>query len=105
MERDPFSRFIGEMLDAKQFSGLDDDVRQQLETDLKASMLDQIDRAVIDALPEDRVSGLNVLLDEGADEQNVQAYITESGVDVQRVTLEAMLRFRDLYLGEAQSTE
>ena len=100
MERDPFSTFVTELLNAKNMTGIDDGVRKQLEADLTARLLDQVDRAIVDALPDEKIDGLNALLDEHADEQRVQQYIADSGVDVQRITLETMLRFRELYLGE-----
>ena len=100
MERDPFSTFVGEMLEAKQLQGIEGDVRKQLEADLKAQLLDQIDRAVVDALPDEKIDELNTLLDQGVDEARIQEFIGESGVDVQRVTLETMLRFRELYIGD-----
>lgn len=96
---DPFDAFIKEMLNAKQWStAVDDEVKQQLEADLKNRLMDQIDRAVIEAMPEDKVNGLNELLDREASEDEVRQFIQQSGVDTQRVTLETMLRFRDLYL-------
>lgn len=96
---DPFDAFIKEMLNAKQWStAVDDEVKQQLEADLKNRLMDQIDRAVIEAMPEDKVNGLNELLDREASEDEVRHFIQQSGVDTQRVTLETMLRFRDLYL-------
>ena len=96
---DPFDAFIKEILNAKQWStAVDDEVKQQLEADLKNRLMDQIDRAVIEAMPEDKVNGLNELLDREASEDEVRQFIQQSGVDTQRVTLETMLRFRDLYL-------
>lgn len=96
---DPFDAFIKEMLNAKQWStAVDDEVKQQLEADLKNRLMDQIDRAVIEAMPEDKVNGLNELLDRDASEDEVRQFIQQSGVDTQHVTLETMLRFRDLYL-------
>lgn len=97
---DPFTTFIKEMLDAKEWSQqVSDEVKAQLESDLRSQLMDQIDRAVINELPEDKVDGLNELLDREVPEEELQQYIATSGVDVQRITTEAMLRFRDLYLG------
>jgi len=97
---DPFTTFIKEMLSAKAWSQqVDDEVKAQLESDLRIQLMDQIDRAVIEALPDDKVDGLNDLLDREASEEEIQQYVADSGVDVQRITTEAMLRFRDLYLG------
>ena len=100
MDQDALSKFINDIIDAKNFKTLDSDVRQQLEQDLKNRLLDQIDRAVLGALPENKIDGFNDLLDSNASQQEVQQYIANSGVDTKKITLETMLRFRSLYLGD-----
>ena len=99
MDQDALSKFINDIIDAKNFKTLDSEVRQQLEQDLKNRLLDQIDRAVLGALPENKIDGFNDLLDRNASQQEVQQYIANSGVDTKKITLETMLRFRSLYLG------
>ena len=97
---DPFTTFIKEMLGAKAWNQqVSDEVKAQLESDLRSRLMDQIDQAVIEALPDDKIDGLNELLDREPSEEEIQQYVATSGVDVQRVTTETMLRFRDLYLG------
>lgn len=100
MNQDAISKFISDIIDAKGYKTLDSDVRRQLEQDLKNRLLDQIDRAVLEALPENKIDGFNDLLDRGASQQEVQQYIANSGVDTKKITLETMLRFRSLYLGD-----
>lgn len=100
MNQDALSKFISDIIDAKGYKTLDSDVRRQLEQDLKNRLLDQIDRAVLEALPENKIDGFNDLLDRGASQQEVQQYIATSGVDTEKITLETMLRFRSLYLGD-----
>ena len=100
MDQDALSKFISDIIDAKGYKTLDSDVRRQLEQDLKNRLLDQIDRAVLEALPENKIDGFNNLLDRGASQQEVQQYIATSGVDTKKITLETMLRFRSLYLGD-----
>ncbi len=100
MDQDALSKFINDIIDAKNFKTLDGDVRQQLEQDLKNKLLDQIDRAVLGALPENKIDGFNELLDRDASKQEIQQYVATSGVDTKKITLETMLRFRSLYLGD-----
>lgn len=100
MDQDALSKFINDIIDAKNFKTLDSDFRHQLEQDLKNRLLDQIDRAVLRALPENKIDGFNDLLDSNASQQEVQQYIANSGVDTKKITLETMLRFRSLYLGD-----
>jgi len=101
---DSFTTFIKEMLDAKQWSEhVDDEVRAQLEQDLRTRLMDQIDRAIIERVPEDKIDGLNELLDKQVPEEEIRQYVTESGVDTKQVTLETMVRFRDLYLTQGST--
>jgi len=100
MDQDALSKFINDIIDAKNFKTLDGDVRQQLEQDLKNKLLDQIDRAVLGALPENKIDGFNELLDRDASKQEIQQYVETSGVNTKKITLETMLRFRSLYLGD-----
>ena len=100
MNQDALSKFISDIIDANGYKTLDSDVRRQLEQDLKNRLIDQINRAVLEALPENKIDGFNDLLDRGASQQEVQQYIATSGVDTKKITLETMLRFRSLYLGD-----
>ena len=100
---DPFKTFVTEMLDSKEWSSrVEGDGRVQLEQDLHKRLMDQIDQAVVENLPDDKIDGLNDLLDKAATSDEVQQYIAGSGVDVKRITLETMLRFRELYLGDGR---
>jgi predicted methyltransferase len=103
MTGDDLDRFISDILEAKKLSGVDADVRTQLIGDLKQQLLDQINRALIDALPEDKLDQFNILLeDPSTTDESIQSFIATNGVDVTRVTAQTMLRFRDLYLEPAE---
>lgn len=103
---DPFTTYIKEMLNAKQWSEhVDDEVRAQLEQDLRTRLMDQIDRAIVEQIPEDKIDGLNELLDRETSEEEIQQYVASSGVDTKRVALETMVRFRDLYLAQESTDE
>jgi len=99
MAGDELDQFVNEMLDAKRLSGVTDDVRTQLVSDLKQRLLDQINKALIDALPDEKMDEFERLLDDDslADEQ-IQQFIVNAGVDVKKVTTVTMLRFYDLYV-------
>lgn len=101
---DPFQAFIGDMIASKTWeTALDNDAKKQLEEDLKNRLMDQIDQAVIEALPEDKIDGLNDLLDRDASEDVIYQYVADSGIDVQRITTQTMMRFRDLYIGTKET--
>lgn len=95
--------FIDQLIDEKGYSDLDDDVRQELKTDMIQRLMDQIDQAAINALPEDKAIELaDKLDDELFDDEKVAEFMQNSGIDLQQVALETMLQFRMLYLGEAE---
>ena len=99
MEGDELTNFISEILAGKQYQDLDPEVREQMATDLKKELLDQIDRAIIDQLPDEKLDEFNALLDDPATTtQTLQEFIANSGVDVKNVSLRTMLVFRELYL-------
>jgi len=92
-------QFIDQLIDEKDLN-LEDDVREQLKVDMINRLLDQIDQATVNALPEDKAIELADKLDdpEFGDEQ-VAEFVRNSGVDMEKVTLETMMQFRMLYLG------
>ena len=97
---DRIGDFIDKMLQEKDLSTVPDDVRMELKRDLEQRLLDQIDRAVLAALPEDKAVELSAKLDdENFTNDDAAEFIKNSGVDMQSIALETMMRFRELYLG------
>jgi hypothetical protein len=107
MNSDELDRFVRDMLTDKNLPGLDDDeVRNQLVADLKERLLDQVDRAIVDALPDDKVTEFNVLLDKpDVTDEELRDFVAKAGVDVEKVTVNAMVRFRDLYTTPREERE
>jgi len=107
MAGDELDKFVEEILEAKKLPGvIDDEVRQQLHADLKNNLLDQINKALINALPEEKIDELNALLDDDlVTEEKVQKLIAQSGIDVQRITTQTMILFRSLYLETASERD
>lgn len=96
-ELEPFVRSI---IDKKGLIGITAEVKEQLVSDLNEKLNDQINRAMISALPDDKVDQLNEMLDKGDDEEAIQRFITDSGIDVKQITLNTLVAFRNLYLGD-----
>ena len=93
-------QFVDQLIDEKGL-GVEGDVREQLKLDMMERLLDQIDKASINALPEDKAIELaDKLDDENFTDEQVAEFMRNSGVDLQRVALETMLQFRILYLGQ-----
>lgn len=98
-EEDALDQFVEEILTAKGFQGMDDDSKSYLKDDLKTTFKDVLNRAVIEALPDNQMDGFNALLDDNSKTpDDLHQFIIQSGVDVNKVTLDTMIRFRELYL-------
>lgn len=104
LQNDPLDLFVAGIIKDKSLPIVDDEVRKQLERDLKARLVDEINRALLHALPSERLDELERIAGADVDQSAIQKVIKDSGINVKKVTLETMLRFRDLYLG-SQSTQ
>ena len=96
---DNVEQFIDQLIDEKDLN-LEDDVRQELKVDMINRLLDQIDAASINALPEDKAIELADKLDDpDFSDDDLTEFMRNSGVDLEQVALETMMQFRLLYLG------
>lgn len=99
---DPIDQFLNQILDEKKITGDTPEVRKQLVADLRGRLMNQIDRAMINALNAEQLDKLSSMLDQdGMSDEQLQSFFKESGVDGQQVALDTMLRFRSYYLGAA----
>jgi len=105
-EKDDLDKFINEILTTKGLSLPNEEVRLQLVADLKKRLIEQINRALISALPGDKIDKLNEMLDSGdSNEIDFQNFIESSEIDVKNITVKTMLKFRGLYLQTPQERE
>ncbi len=95
---DQLDIFIKEIIDTKQLPGITEEAKEGLREEMRERLLDQINRALVEALPEQKAAELSALLDTDPSDEQVQAFITESGVAIEKVTAQTMLNFRNRYL-------
>jgi hypothetical protein len=96
---DQLDAFIKEIIDTKQLPGITEEAKAGLAEEMRERLLDQINRALIDSLPDDKVEALSQLLDgDTVDDAQIQAFVADSGVNVEEVTAKTMIAFRALYL-------
>ena len=100
---DAVEQFIDKLIQDKFANSpkLDEGVKNELKTDLIQRLMDRIDRAAIEALPEEKAVELSNKLDDpnfGPDQTT--EFLKNSGVDLQQVALNTMLTFRKMYLGD-----
>lgn len=92
--------FIESLLNDKGITNIEPDVKEKLKSDMKKQLLDQIDRAAIEALPEEKAKELAKLVEKpDFTNEKMTKFIQDSGVNLTEVALETMLKFRSFYLG------
>ena len=92
-------QFLEQLMKDKGLTGLDKDTREQLKGQMAQTLMDQIDRAAIDALPEDKAVELADKMDDpNFTNEDAGKFLQESGVDLQQVALNTMVQFRQFYL-------
>ena len=94
------SQFMDSLLEEKGITDLDDETREALKRDMIERLMAQIDTALINALPEDKLNEFNSKIDD-PDFTNADAtqFFVDAGLDVQKIALQTMIEFRMLYIG------
>lgn len=92
--------FITSLLDDKGITDVSADTRQELEADLKHRLIDQINKAAIMELSEDKASELAELIEKpDFTPEKMTDFMQNSGVNLTEIALDTMLKFRNFYLG------
>lgn len=100
--QDPVDKFINDLIEAKDYSGMDlDSNREAIKADIKRHLFEQIDRAMVEALPEDKIDEVMKIWDEddAQGEAALKQAIADSGIDQKTIVAQVMLNFRTFYLG------
>ncbi len=91
--------FIEQLLIDKGITNQDPEVKKELIEEMKNRLLDQIDRAAIMQLSEEKADELTKKLDDPEfTNEKMTEFMKESGVDLTQVTIDTMMRFREYYL-------
>lgn len=95
--------FIESMLNEKGVTNLTPEIRNKLKEDMQTRLIDQINKAAIMQLSEEKAAELAQLVDDpNFTGDQVTEFMQNSGVDLQQVALDTMLRFRSLYLNSGE---
>jgi hypothetical protein len=94
--------FINQILDEKGLPEVDDEVRQQLVEDMTQRLLDQINRAIVEAIPEAKLEEFEKIATTAKSDDKLQKFFADNGVDTQAVTVNTMVNFKNLYLGQSK---
>lgn len=91
--------FIENLLNEKGIE-VEPDIKEELKADMKAKLLDQINRAAIQSLSEEKAEELAKLVEQpDFTNEKMTEFIQNSGVNLTEVALDTMLKFRSFYLG------
>ncbi|MBQ3320983.1 hypothetical protein IJH72_01985 [Candidatus Saccharibacteria bacterium] len=100
MEMQSIDDFIESILRDKGMIELDPEVKAELKEDMVKRLTDQINKAAIMQLSEEKTAELNRLIDDpNFTDEKMTEFMKNSGVNLTQVALETMLKFRGLYLG------
>ena len=76
------------------------DIKEELKNEMKARLQNEIDRAAINALSEEKADELAKLVDNpDFTNEDMVEFMKNSGVNLAEVALETALKFRNFYLG------
>lgn len=100
MEIQSMDEFIEQILNEKGIVDVTPEVREQLKEEMKTRLNDQINKAAVMQLSEEKAVELASLIDDpDFTDEKMTEFMKDSGVDLVQVTLDTMLKFRGLYLG------
>ncbi len=92
--------FVEKILVDKGVTDIEPEIRDELKEDMKKRLLDEINRAASMQLSEEQAADLEAKLAE-ADftNEDMVKFVEDAGVDLTKVAVDTMLRFRGMYLG------
>ena len=103
MEMQSVDEFIESLLVDKGITDIEPDVREELKTEMKTRLLDQINKAAIMQLSEEKAAELAAMVDDpNFTNEKMTEFIQNSGVNLVEVALETMLQFRNFYLSSEE---
>lgn len=95
--------FIENLLSEKGIVNLEPDVKAELKKEMTDRLVDQINKAAIMQLSEDKAANLAKLIEEpDFNNEKMAEFMQNSGVNLTEVTLDTMLKFRNFYLGTGE---
>lgn len=103
MEMQSVDEFIESLLVDKGITDIEPDVKEELKAEMKARLLDQINKAAIMQLSEEKAAELAAMVDDpNFTNEKMTEFMQNSGVNLVEVALETMLQFRNFYLSSEE---
>lgn len=100
MKDDNFDKFVDSLIVEKDLKGLTAEGREQIATELKNLIAEEVNRAILMELPDEKLDELDARMNEGPlSEEEMQEFLSNSGVDIPKITTKTLMYFRSFYLG------
>ncbi len=98
--------FAEGLLIEKNFGEMDEETKKDMVNDIIERVNNFINRAVLESLPKEKLDELDAMIEnDTASPEAVAQLIQDSGVDAGAVSVEAMAKFREIYLGADKKQE
>ena len=95
--------FIESLLNERGITEVEPDVRAELKEDMKKRLMDQINKSAIMQLSEEKAAELaEKINDPDFTNEKMTEFMQNSGVNLQEVVVDTMLRFRGFYLDNTE---
>ena len=103
MEMQSVDEFIESLLVDKGITDIEPEIKAELSQEMKTRLLDQINKAAIMQLSEEKAAELVSMVDDpNFTNEKMTEFMQTSGVNLAEVALETMLQFRNFYLSSEQ---
>ena len=91
--------FIEQLLTDKGITDVEPEIRQELVAEMKERLMDQINKAAIMQLSEEKAAELAEKVDDpNFTNEQMTEFMQNSGVNLAEIALDTMLKFRNFYL-------
>lgn len=103
METQNIDDFIEQLLIDKGITDLEPEIKADLVNDMKTRLMDQINKAAVMQLSEEKAAELAEMVDSpDFTNEKLTQFMQDSGVNLAEVALDTMLQFRSSYLGQGE---
>ncbi len=100
MQMQSIDDFVESILKDKGITDVDPEVKADLKEEMKTRLMDQINKAAIMQLSEEKAAELaEKIKDPEFTDEKLTEFMQNSGVNLTQVALDTMLKFRGFYLG------
>lgn len=100
MQTQNIDDFISQLLVDKGIKDLEPEIEEDLKNDMKTRLMDQINKAAVMQLSEEKAAELAGMVDDpDFTNEKLTEFMQNSGVNLTEVAIDTMLQFRSAYLG------